>query len=43
MAKFRFTALDAKGREQKGIIEAPEETSALTLIRERGLLSLIHI
>jgi len=37
MAKFRFTALDAKGREQKGIIEAPEETSALTLIRERGL------
>ncbi|HIE11477.1 MAG TPA: type II secretion system F family protein [Kiritimatiellae bacterium] len=37
MAKFRFTALDAKGREQKGIIEASEQSSAVTLIRERGL------
>jgi len=37
MARYKFTALDAKGREQKGIIEAPEQGAALTLIRERGL------
>lgn len=37
MARFRFLALDAKGREQRGVIEAAEQSMALTLIRERGL------
>lgn len=37
MAKFSYTALDAKGRETQGEIEADNQTSALTKIREKGL------
>ncbi|HOW97549.1 MAG TPA: type II secretion system F family protein [Kiritimatiellia bacterium] len=37
MAKFSYTALDAKGRETQGEIEADNQTSALSKIREKGL------
>ena len=37
MAKFKFTALDAKGAETQGEIDAESQSAALTRIREKGL------
>ena len=37
MAKFLYTALDAKGKETKGEIEADNPNTALTRLREKGL------
>jgi len=37
MAKFKYTALDGKGVETSGVIEAEKQTSALARIREQGL------
>ncbi len=37
MAKFTFVALDARGRESRGEIEADTEAVALARIREKGL------
>lgn len=37
MATFTYTAMDAKGKEMKGTIEATNQSVALTMIRERNL------
>jgi len=37
MAKFAYTAMDAKGAETTGVLDAESQTSALTQIREKGL------
>ena len=37
MPKFSFVAMDARGRETKGELEADSQTVALTRIREKGL------
>lgn len=37
MPRFRFTALDGKGREQQGEVDADSQTAALSKIREKGL------
>lgn len=37
MAKYQFSALDAKGKEIKGIVDADSENSALAAIRKKGL------
>jgi type IV pilus assembly protein PilC len=37
MAKFSYVALDARGRESQGEIEAENQTAALTKIREKGM------
>lgn len=37
MPKFSYVAMDARGRETKGEIEADNQTVALTRIREKGL------
>jgi type IV pilus assembly protein PilC len=37
MPKFSFVAMDARGRETKGEIEAESQTAALSRIREKGL------
>ena len=37
MAKFTFVAMDARGRETKGEIEADSQTTALAKIREKGM------
>ncbi|MBP7830668.1 MAG: type II secretion system F family protein [Kiritimatiellae bacterium] len=37
MAKFSYTALDAKGRETQGEIEADNQTAAISKIREKGM------
>ncbi len=37
MAKFTFVAMDPRGRETKGEVEADSQTAALTRIREKGL------
>jgi type IV pilus assembly protein PilC len=37
MPKYHFIALDARGRESQGEIEADNQTMALARIRERGL------
>ena len=37
MPKFKFIAMDAKGREVTGDVEAENQTAALTKIREKGL------
>jgi type IV pilus assembly protein PilC len=37
MPKYNFIALDARGRESQGEIEADNQTMALARIRERGL------
>ncbi|MBN1269614.1 MAG: type II secretion system F family protein [Kiritimatiellae bacterium] len=37
MAKYRYVALDAKGKETQGEVEAENQTAALSKIRERGL------
>ena len=40
MAAFEYTALDAKGRQLKGLIEADVARQARALLRERGLAPL---
>jgi type IV pilus assembly protein PilC len=37
MPRFRYTALDGKGREQQGEVDADSQTAALSKIREKGL------
>lgn len=37
MPKFRYVAMDAKGHEVEGMIDADNETRALTAIKEKGL------
>ncbi len=37
MAKFAYTAMDAKGSESKGTLDAASKDEALTLLREKGL------
>lgn len=37
MATFAYVALDAKGKETKGTIDAENQTVALTRLREKGL------
>ena len=37
MAKFKFTAMDQKGRETQGEVEADTQSLALSKIREKGL------
>lgn len=37
MAKFIYTALDGKGKESRGEIEADSQNTALTRLREKGL------
>ncbi|MDF0604178.1 type II secretion system inner membrane protein GspF [Neisseriaceae bacterium TC5R-5] len=38
MAAFRYTAFDAAGKEQKGLLEADSPRTARIQLRERGLL-----
>jgi len=40
MSGFEYSALDAKGRETRGVIEADTERHARSLLRERGLAPL---
>ena len=40
MSGFEYSALDAGGREKRGVIEADTERHARTLLRERGLAPL---
>ncbi len=37
MAKFRYTAMDSRGVESQGEVEADNQTAALSKIREKGL------
>lgn len=37
MGKYEYVALDAKGQESNGLIEAPNQTEAIGMIREKGL------
>lgn len=37
MATFHFTAMDARGSEQEGTVEASNQNSAISMIREKGL------
>lgn len=37
MATFHFTAMDSRGSEQEGTVEASNQNSAISLIREKGL------
>jgi type IV pilus assembly protein PilC len=37
MPKFRYVAMDSKGSEVEGMIDADNETRALTAIKEKGL------
>jgi type IV pilus assembly protein PilC len=37
MAKYEYVALDAKGKETKGTVEATNQTAAIGSIREKGL------
>ncbi len=37
MAKFAYVALDAKGKESKGTIEADNQNAAITRLKEQGL------
>ncbi|MDD3605142.1 MAG: type II secretion system F family protein [Kiritimatiellae bacterium] len=37
MARFKYTALDSRGQEVEGVIDAENETSALSKIREKNL------
>ncbi len=37
MPKFQYVALDAKGQEQEGVIDASSQTDAISSIREKGL------
>ncbi|MFI4954784.1 MAG: type II secretion system inner membrane protein GspF [Gammaproteobacteria bacterium] len=40
MAAFEYTALDAQGREQKGVMQADNERQIRQQLRERGLIPL---
>ena len=40
MSGFEYSALDAKGRETRGVVEADTERHARALLRERGLAPL---
>ena len=40
MAVFSYKALDSKGKEIKGVIEAPTKSSAYTLLKNRGIYPL---
>ena len=40
MAAFEYTALDAQGREQKGVLQADNERQIRQQLRERGLVPL---
>ena len=40
MSGFEYSALDAKGRETRGVVEADTERHARSLLRERGLAPL---
>jgi general secretion pathway protein F len=40
MSAYRFTALDAAGAEQSGVLEAESARGARTLLRSRGLIPL---
>jgi general secretion pathway protein F len=40
MAAFEYTALDAQGREQKGVLQADTERQVRQQLRERGLIPL---
>ncbi len=37
MPKFKFTAMDAKGRETQDVIEADSQARAIAMVREKGL------
>ncbi|MEI6166102.1 MAG: type II secretion system F family protein [bacterium] len=37
MPKFRYVAMDAKGREVEGMLDADNETRALTALKDKGL------
>ena len=37
MAKFDYIALDSKGQEQKGSMDAPSQKEALTRLGQMGL------
>ncbi len=37
MAQFRYVAVDAKGNEKSGVIEADNEAAAVSRLREQGL------
>lgn len=37
MPKFKYTAMDSKGREVQEVIEAESQAKAVAGIRERGL------
>lgn len=37
MATFAYTAMDAKGKDAKGTVEAPNQQAAIAQIREKGL------
>jgi type IV pilus assembly protein PilC len=37
MPKFRYVAMDAKGREVEGMLDADNESRALAVIKEKGL------
>ncbi len=37
MPRFEYVASDARGAEQKGMVEAADQTAAIGLIREKGL------
>jgi type IV pilus assembly protein PilC len=37
MSKFQYIAMDGKGRESKGTLDAPSQSAALSQIREKGL------
>jgi type IV pilus assembly protein PilC len=37
MPKFRYVAMDAKGREVEGVLDAENESRAVSLVKEKGL------
>ena len=37
MAKFRYAALDSRGKEVQGTIESDDQTKAVAMIRQKGL------
>ena len=37
MPKFRYVAMDAKGREVEGMMDADNENRALAAIKDKGL------
>ena len=37
MQKFNYVALDAQGKEQKGVVEANDQNQAITALRQHNL------